>query len=123
METTASSGITTVLSTPEEAGQEWDCLGEQVLVRRIEDEADLTPGGIVKPQIAKLTSNKGIVVAVGEGRLIGDQLIPWGETLKPGDEIRFSRHGGTDVPMDDGEVLLLFHWKQIFLKKKAHATL
>lgn len=108
----------------EEIAEEFECLAEQVLVRRVEAEDAFTGytgvGGkpIVKPDIAKLTSNRGIVVAVGEGRLINGQFVPWGDALMPGDEVRFSRHGGTDVPMDDGEVLLLFHWKSIFLKRR-----
>lgn len=103
----------------EEIAEEFECLAEQVLVRRIASNDELIPGTkLVKPQMAQLTSNRGIVVAVGEGRLINGHFVPWGDTLMAGDEVRFSRHGGTDVPMDDGEILLLFHWKSIFLKRR-----
>jgi len=98
---------------------EWVCLGENVLVRRIDVDDEKTPGGIVKPEIAKQKSNRGIIVAVGEGRFIGNQFVPFGDSLLAGDEVRFTKYGGTEVPMDDGETLLLLHWKQIFLKKRA----
>ena len=62
------------------------------------------------------------MVAVGEGRLLGNQFLPWGGALTPGMIVRFSRYGGTDVPTEN-ETLLLFHWKQIFLVKRTNATL
>ena len=95
--------------------ERFECEGECVLVRRIDVEDEKTPGGVIKPEIARLRSNRGEVVAVGEGRVIGGMWLPM--NLKEGDKVRFSRYGGTEVPLDD-ETLLLLHWKQIYLREK-----
>ena len=94
----------------------FECIGECILVRRLEKEDDITPGGIHKPQIARQKSTRGEVVAVGEGRVVGGIWMPM--NLKPGDIVLFSRYAdGTEV-MIDGEIYLKFHWKQIHLREK-----
>lgn len=92
------------------------CLGEQILVKRIDLEDDVTPGGVVKPQIARVKSNRGIVMAIGEGRMIGNTFVPF--NLEVGDTVLFSRHGGTDVELD-GLTYILLHWKMIYMVENA----
>lgn len=92
------------------------CLGEQILVKRIDTEDEITPGGVVKPQIARVKSNRGIVMAIGEGRMIGSQFVPF--NLEVGDTILFSRHGGTDVELD-GQTFILLHWKMVYMVENA----
>jgi len=88
------------------------CLGEQILVQRIDSETETTTGGVVKPEIARLKSNRGIVMAVGEGRIIGNEFQPF--NLRPGQVVRFSRVGGQDIEVD-GQNFILLHWKQVYL--------
>ena len=97
---------------------DYECLGEQILVKRIETDDEITKGGVYKPQVARLRSNLGEVVAVGEGRMVEGRYIPF--KLKAGDRVRFSRYGGTDVSIDDENYILL-HWKQIYLREKCDA--
>ena len=92
------------------------CLGEQLLISPLPDSEDMTSGGIVKPQIARLKPNRGIVIAIGEGRMIGTEFMPF--TLQPGDKVLYSRYGGTDVEVE-GESFILLHWKQIYLVENA----
>jgi|SRR5215469_1187124 len=88
------------------------CLGEQILVQRIDSETETTAGGVVKPEIARLKSNRGIVMAVGEGRIVGNEFQPF--NLRPGQVVRFSRVGGQDIEVD-GQNFILLHWKQVYL--------
>lgn len=88
------------------------CLGEQILIKRIDAEDEMTPGGVVKPEITRLKSNRGIVMALGEGRMIGSEFMPF--PLQVGDKVLFARHGGTDVEVE-GEMYILLHWKQVYL--------
>lgn len=92
------------------------CLGEQILVKRIDLEDEVSPGGVVKPQIARAKSNRGIVMAIGEGRMIGNNFVPF--NLEVGDTVLFSRHGGTDVELD-GQMYILLHHKMIYMVENA----
>lgn len=85
-----------------------------ILLERIKDEADLSIGGIVIPDEAKSQSNKGRVVASGEGRWIGDRLVPTG--LVAGDVVVFSKYGAEDLELD-GEQYLLMRADEVKLKE------
>jgi chaperonin GroES len=90
-------------------------LANFVLLQRIDEALDATPGGIVIPEIGKVKSNKGRVVAVGEGRIIGGQLVPI--PLSEGDIVLFSKYGAEDVLLD-GQDYLLLRYDEIKLKEK-----
>jgi chaperonin GroES len=89
-------------------------LANFVLIERIEDAADKI-GGIVIPEIGKVASNKGRVIAIGEGRIIGDKLVPI--PLEEGDIVLFSKYGAEDVKLDGTDYLLL-RYDEIKLKEK-----
>jgi len=90
-------------------------LANFVLIQRIDEAADLTPGGMVIPEIGKTKSNKGRVVAIGEGRIIGDKLVPI--PLKEGDIVLFSKYGAEEISLDGVEYLLL-RYDEVKLKEK-----
>jgi chaperonin GroES len=91
-------------------------LANFVLVQRIDDALDATPGGIVIPEIGKVASNKGRVIAVGEGRLTeSGTLVPI--PLEEGDIVLFSKYGAEDVTLD-GQAYLLLRYDEIKLKEK-----
>ncbi len=90
-------------------------LANFVLIERIDDTLEMTKDGIHIPQIAQVQSNKGRVVAVGEGRIIGDHLVPI--PLTPGDIVLFSKYGAEDVKLDDRDYLLL-RYDEIKLKER-----
>ena len=91
-------------------------LANFVLLERIDETLEMTKDGIHIPQIAQVQSNKGRVVAVGEGRIVGDHLVPI--PLSPGDIVLFSKYGAEDVKLDDRDYLLL-RYDEIKLKERA----
>jgi chaperonin GroES len=90
-------------------------LANFVLIQRIDEALDATPGGIVIPEIGKVKSNKGRVVAVGEGRVIGGQLVPI--PLSEGDIVLFSKYGAEEISLDSQDYLLL-RYDEIKLREK-----
>ncbi len=79
-------------------------LGDRVVVEVADDEA-VTASGIVIPDTAKEKPQRGRVVAVGKGRWDEDNLIPM--ELSVGDEVLFSKYGGTDITVDGTDYLIM----------------
>ena len=78
---------------------------DRVLVRRIE-EAEQKVGGIIIPDTAKEKPLQAEVIAVGSGRLL-DNGPKVELTLKPGDKVLIGKWSGTEVKIDDEELLIL----------------
>jgi chaperonin GroES len=73
-------------------------LDDRVLVKPIEAE-DKTAGGIVLPDTAKEKSQRGLVVAVGAGKLLDTgERAPL--SLKKGDRVVFGKYAGTEIKID-----------------------
>jgi chaperonin GroES len=89
-------------------------LANWVLIKRIDTDLDEV-NGIVVPEIAKVQSSKGKVIAVGEGRIIGDKLVPI--PLVPGDIVLFSKYGVEEIKLD-GEDYQLIRYDEIKLKER-----
>jgi chaperonin GroES len=80
-------------------------LHDRVAVRRIEQE-EKTAGGILIPDTAKEKPMQGEVVAVGPGERKEDgRLHPL--DVKPGNRVLFGKWSGTEVRIDDEELLIL----------------
>jgi chaperonin GroES len=81
-------------------------LGDRLVVKPI-DEEETTASGIVLPDTAKEKPQKGKVVAVGEGRWDdeGEKRIPL--DVSEGDEVLYSKYGGTEITVEDDELLVL----------------
>ena len=80
-------------------------LGDRLIVKALEAE-EKTKGGIVLPDSAKERPQEGKVLAVGKGKLLEDGTIKPLE-VKAGDRILFGKYAGTEIKVDDGEVLIL----------------
>jgi len=80
-------------------------LGEKVLLRRLEAE-QRTAGGIVLPDTAKEKPQKGVVLALGEGKLTKDGKRVEFQVAK-GDKVLFSSYAGTEIKVDGQEYLLM----------------
>ncbi len=80
-------------------------LHDRVIVKRLEEEKT-SPGGIVIPDTAKEKPIKGEVVAVGNGKVLenGD-IRPL--DVKVGDKVLFGKYAGTEVTVDDQELLVM----------------
>ena len=80
-------------------------LGDRVLIKRVE-EVEKTKGGIIIPDTAKEKPQEGEVVAVGPGaRDDSGKLQPL--DVKPGDKILFGKWSGTEVKIDDQDLLIM----------------
>jgi len=80
-------------------------LGDKVLVKRVEAESK-TAGGIVLPDTAKEKPKRGIVQAVGDGKLLENGGRSKMQVDK-GDEVLFSSYAGTEVKIDGEEFLII----------------
>jgi chaperonin GroES len=80
-------------------------LGDRLIVE-ILDEEETTVSGIVLPDTAKEKPQRGKVLAVGPGNRNED-----GEYIKmdveKGDEVIFSKYGGTEIKVGSDDVLIL----------------
>ncbi len=80
-------------------------LDDRVVVKPIEAE-ETTSGGIVLPDTAKEKPQRGKVLAVGPGRLLDSgERCPIG--VEEGDEVLFSKYGGTEIEVDGEELKIL----------------
>ena len=92
-------------------------LGDRLIVRAIEEE-ETTASGIVLPDTAKEKPQKGKVIAVGAGRYDedGEKRIPL--DVVEGDEVLYSKYGGTEIKVD-GEELLVLRESDVLAKVEA----
>jgi chaperonin GroES len=80
-------------------------LGDRLIVEILEEE-ETTTSGIVLPDTAKEKPQRGKVLAVGPGgRNDSGELVPM--EVAEGDEIIFSKYGGTEVKLGSDDVLIL----------------
>ncbi|MDR1194385.1 MAG: co-chaperone GroES [Peptococcaceae bacterium] len=80
-------------------------LGDKLVVKPISAE-EKTAGGIVLPDTAKEKPQKGEVLAVGSGRILDNGArVPM--EVKEGDKVLYSKYGGTEIKIDDEDVLIL----------------
>ncbi len=80
-------------------------LHDRVVVRRMEEETT-SAGGIVLPGSAAEKPAQGEVVAVGKGKILDNgDVRPL--DLKVGDKVLFSKYGGTEVKVNDEELLIM----------------
>ena len=80
-------------------------LADRLVVKPIERD-DVTKGGIFLPDTAKEKPQEGKVLAVGPGRLTEDgKRIAM--DVKVGDTVIYAKYGGTEIKVDDEEVMIL----------------
>ena len=75
-------------------------LHDRVIVKRVEAAEEETQGGIVIPDSAKEKPQEGLVVAVGDGKVL-DNGTKVGMSVQPGDKILFGKYSGSDVKIDN----------------------
>ena len=79
-------------------------LHDRVIVKRVEEEK-VSAGGIVIPDNAAEKPIRGKVLAVGEGRYVDGERVAL--EVAAGDEVIYSKYGGTEVRVDGDELLIL----------------
>jgi len=80
-------------------------LDDRVVVEPLSAETK-TAGGIVLPDSAQEKPQRGKVVAVGPGRLLEDGSRS-AVSVVVGDEVLFSKYGGTDIEVGGVDVKIL----------------
>jgi len=80
-------------------------LGEKVIIKRVDAE-DVTAGGIVLPDSAKEKPKRGLIKAIGDGKLLDS-----GERsqlqVKKNDEVLFTSYAGTEVKVGGEEYIIM----------------
>lgn len=80
-------------------------LGDRVVVERAEAE-EVTAGGIVLPDTARDKPARGVVVSLGDGRMLEDgSRAPF--QVKKGDTVLFLSYAGEEFTVGDRELLLM----------------
>ena len=79
-------------------------LGDRVVIKQLIAE-ETTKSGIVLPGQAKEKPQQAEVVAVGPGGMIDGKEVQM--QVKAGDKIIYSKYAGTEVDVDNNEVLII----------------
>jgi len=80
-------------------------LGDRVVVRREESE-EKTAGGIYLPDTAKNKPARGVVVSIGDGRVLDDGTRSTFQ-VHEGDRVVFLSYAGEEFKVGDSELLLM----------------
>ena len=81
-------------------------LGDKIIIKRAEAQ-EKTEAGIFLPESAKDKPKEGKVVALGNGLLNKEtgEYMPF--TVKKGDRVLFNSYAGTEIKIDDEELLIM----------------
>jgi chaperonin GroES len=80
-------------------------LGDRVVIKATGRD-EQTKSGIYLPDTAQEKPQEGLVVAVGNGKVL-DNGSRQPVDLKVGDRVLFSKYAGTEVKIDDKKLLIL----------------
>jgi len=90
-------------------------LADRLVVRPVQKE-EMTKGGIYLPDTAKEKPQEGEIVAVGPGKMTDDgKRIPM--EVKVGDRVIYSKYGGSEIKIDDVEMIILRESDILAVKK------
>ncbi len=79
-------------------------LADRVAIRPLE-ETETMRGGLYIPDTAKEKPQQGEIIAVGPGRVETGDKVPM--ELKVGDRVLYGKYSGTEVQIDDEQVLII----------------
>ncbi|HEY7712219.1 MAG TPA: co-chaperone GroES [Candidatus Entotheonella sp.] len=81
-------------------------LHDRILVKRLDETAEQSVGGIIIPDTAKEKPQQAEVLACGDGRITEDGKVQPMD-VKAGDKVVFSKYAGTEVKIDGDELLVI----------------
>jgi chaperonin GroES len=79
-------------------------LADRVAIRPLE-ETETMRGGLYIPDTAKEKPQQGEIIAVGPGRVEKGDRVPM--ELKVGDRVLYGKYSGTEVKIDDEDILII----------------
>ncbi len=80
-------------------------LGDKVIVKRVEADGK-TAGGIILPDSAKEKPKRGIILAVGNGRML-DSGERTQMQVKKNDEVLFTSYAGSEIKVEGDEYMIM----------------
>ena len=80
-------------------------LGDKVIVKRVDAE-EKTAGGIALPDSAQEKPKRGVILAVGNGRLLDDGTRSEMQ-VKKNDEVLFTSYAGTEIKMGGEDYMIM----------------
>ncbi len=86
------------------------------LIVQASEEDEVTASGIVLPDTAKEKPQKGKVLAVGDGKINEDTGKRTPLDVAEGDEVLYSKYGGTEINVDGEELIVLRESQDILAK-------
>ncbi len=90
-------------------------LGNRIVIEPLDDEQQVSPGGIYIPDTAKEKPQEGKVVAAGPGKLTDDgKRIPM--EVAVGDTVIYGKYSGTEYRVGDTEYVVLREDDILFTK-------
>lgn len=90
------------------------------MIVRLYPEQEVSPGGVILPECARETTQKGVVEAVGPGILLTNgQRVPVG--VKKGDHVILAKWAGTQFE-DDGEKYVIVWQHDLLAVLKPETT-
>ncbi len=81
-------------------------LSDRVLVKRLENKENTSPGGIIIPETAKEKPQEGEIMAIGPGKVASDGTVS-PMNVKAGDRVLFGKYAGTEVKIDNEDYLIM----------------
>jgi chaperonin GroES len=91
-------------------------LADRLVVKPIQKE-EMTKGGIFIPDTAKEKPQEGEVIAVGPGRMT-DEGKRIAMEVKAGDRVIYAKYGGSEIKIDDVEMIILRESDILAVKNK-----
>jgi len=80
-------------------------LGDRLVVT-VQEEKETTPTGLMLPETAKETPQRGEVIAVGNGRYTRNgKRIPM--EVHVGDTVLYAKYGGSELKVEGEKLLIL----------------
>jgi chaperonin GroES len=82
-------------------------LADRVVIESVEEEESTFAGGkLVLPETAKEKPQKGVILAIGPGRLDDDgkRILM---DVKVGDQVLYAKYAGTEVKIEGRKLLIL----------------
>jgi chaperonin GroES len=80
-------------------------LHDRILLKRIEEKESIK-GGIIVPDTAKEKPQEGVVVAVGNGKILENGTRISLE-VKEGDRVLFGKYSGTEIKVEGEDYLIV----------------
>jgi chaperonin GroES len=90
-------------------------LADRLVVKPVAKE-QVTKGGIFLPDTAKEKPQEGEIVAVGPGRMT-DEGKRIAIEVKVGDRVIYTKYGGSEIKIDDVEMIILRESDILAIKK------